>query len=75
MEEKIRLELLRIFSSMFNSKGLPDPEQVKEFLALECWKVNDKLSLKLLQIFSAMNGGKELSDGFSIKYCSSVFLC
>jgi hypothetical protein len=55
---------------LFNGKGLPEENEVKEYLSWGCWQVNDKLSLKLLQIFSAMNHGKGLP-----KEEASIVIC
>jgi hypothetical protein len=45
---------------MFNSKGLPKENEVKEYLSWGCWQVNDEFSLTLLRIFSSMFNGKGL---------------
>jgi hypothetical protein len=46
---------------------LPKENDVKKFLALSCWQVNDELSLELLRIFSSMNSGKGLPKEKDVK--------
>jgi hypothetical protein len=58
---------LKQLAAMSNSKGLPEQEKVKAFLALDCWQVNREFSSELLRAFSCMLSGKGLPKEDDVK--------
>ena len=62
------LDMLRVFSSMNNGKGLPEQAEVKAVLAWPEWKdENGQFSMERFRAFSSMNNGKGLPKQEEVK--------